>query len=113
MPPFRRKFRRTIIVGQMPVKIVACKPDQGEPGEKMVVALSGRNTHFKAGGTDIDFGKGIEVGEVKVFDKHTVEVEIYIAKEAQPGPRTVTVTTSSYRERVEVEAGFQVVGNLS
>lgn len=109
IPPFRRQFTRTVGVGEVPFKDVKTEPNSGNPGERLRVTLKGQSTHFKRGDTSADFGEGIDAEEVEVLDKHTAQVLITIAKEAQLGLRDVTITTARYGEMIEVEGGFQVV----
>lgn len=113
IPRFRRQFRLAVAVGEEPFKHVVVEPNNGQQGEKLEATLKGRLTHFRQGFTSADFGKGIDAGEVKVLDKHTAMVSIYVNEEAQLGPRNVTITTAIYREAVEVEGGFHVVGKRS
>jgi hypothetical protein len=113
IPPFRRRFMLTVAVGEEPCKRVDIEPNSGQPGDGIEVTLKGRLTHFRPDSTRANFGEGIRVEGVKVLDKETAVVPIIIDKEAQPGPRDVTVTTPIYKETIEVEGGFQVVRRKS
>ena len=86
--------------------ISALDPDNGDPGETLVVTIDGVNTNFVSGRTEADFGLGITVENVTVVNATQVTVEITVAADAEPGARTVTLTTGA--EVVSAAQGFRV-----
>jgi uncharacterized protein YegL len=108
IPVFHREFTRTVGVGELPHKHITSNPGSSYPGTTLQVTLKGENTHFLQGSTSADFGEGIHADSLEVVDKHTALAKLYIDKNAAYGPRTVTVTTDRYQEKIEVEGGFEV-----
>ncbi len=76
--------------GTEPPVVTGCEPDNGSPGERMIVVISGSN--FLDGAT-VDFGgAGIVVQSVSFVDSNHLNVKINIQRKATTGSRDVTVT---------------------
>lgn len=82
-------------------------PDHGRQGENLEIEVSGFNTHFVEGSTDIDFGNDIIVNSTIVLDEDTLITNITIANSATPGLRDVSIRTNE--EGVRVVDGFEVI----
>lgn len=87
-------------------QLTGIAPDNGDPEETLVITLQGSNTTFVDGRTEADFGQGITVDAVTVISATQATVEITIAEDAEPGERTVTLTTGA--EVVSAAQGFRV-----
>lgn len=77
----------------------------GRQGQEMTVSIIGSNL---IGATDIDFGAGIVLEELSVVSDAEVMARIVIGKGAEPGERTVTVTTTW--GSASIPGGFTVNG---
>jgi RHS repeat-associated protein len=86
--------------------ITSVSPNSGPQGQGGPVAITGQNTHFVQGTTQVDFGAGITVSNISVTCPTCLTVQLQISATATPGPRTVTVTTGS--EVVSLADGFTV-----
>jgi len=91
--------------GDPPV-ISSIAPGSGIQGQTKHVTISGEYLDT----TQIaDFGQGIEMLSVTVIDEHTIDVDMTITWEAEPGDRDVSVVTSAgstiCRGCFEVEEG--------
>ncbi len=89
-------------------------PNSGTPGQSADVMIRGINTHFQSGLSEADFGPGITVQKLTVFNALTSTATIQVSQNAIPGPRTVRVTTGA--EQAEMVQGFEVfsgVGNFT
>ena len=111
VPRFWRQFRLALAVGEEAFPRVEIDPPGGQQGETLQVTLKGHLTHFQKGETTVDFGPGVLAGQVEVIDKHAAQVIVTVEAEAEPGPRTVVVSTPLYREVIEIEGGFTVGGD--
>jgi len=93
------------VVSSLPL-ITAVSPNSGPQGQSGPVGIAGQNTHFVQGTTQIDFGVGIAVSNISVTCPTCLTVQVQIAVDAVPGPRTVVVTTGS--EVATLVNGFTV-----
>jgi hypothetical protein len=59
------------------------------------VTLTGVNTNFVQGTTQVTAGAGITVGTVTVTSATTLSVPLTVAGNAAVGPRTLVATTGS------------------
>ena len=105
-----------------PATIVEVSPESGQPGQSMLVTITGENTHFTEGQPEVRFTggfapfelawhdvfSGIEVGEVNVLSDTELTAEIYIVDKARPGLRDVEVVTGD-----EVAEGHDLFEVLS
>lgn len=86
--------------------ISSISPNSGAQAESGPVAITGQNTHFVQGITQLDLGAGVSVSNVAVSCATCLSAQAAIAEMAALGPRTVTVTTGS--EVVTLANGFTV-----
>ena len=75
-------------VGTAPV-VDACTPNNGNPGDRLTVAVTGSN--FQDGAT-ADFGERVTVQNVTFVDSDQLDVRIKVHPRATSGSRDVTVT---------------------
>jgi subtilisin family serine protease len=95
------------VTGLAPTPVIAAiQPDNAERGKAVTVTITGADTHFVAGRTAADFGPGITVDAVTVNSATSVVVALTIAATAEPGERTVQLTTGA--EVVTKAQGFRV-----
>ncbi len=87
-------------------EIEGSEPDEGEPGESLVVVITGEGTHFDDDTLAVSFGGDITVGSIVVTSPTTLTVDITIANDAAAGDRDVRVTTGT--ESVTEEGAFEV-----
>ena len=88
-------------------EIVALDPEEGSPGQTLLVTVLGLDTSFENGFTEVVFGEGITVSEADVIDAETAVVEITIDAAAEPGFRSVQATTGA--ETAVILDGFFVL----
>jgi len=87
--------------------IVSVNPNTGQQGQQSLsVAITGQNTHFVQGTTQVDLGAGVTVNSLTVTDATDLAATISIDPAATLGSRTVTVTTGS--EVVSLANGFTI-----
>jgi hypothetical protein len=79
-------------------------PTSGTQGQSLAVNITGQNTAFAQGTTQVSFGAGIIVSNVTVQNALTLSAQIALAADAAVGPRTVTITTGAQ----VVTGAFQV-----
>lgn len=84
--------------GTAPV-VDACSPDNGNPGDRLTVAVTGSN--FQDGAT-ADFGERVTVQEITFVSSSQLDVKIKIHPKAASGPRDVTVTNPDGQSGTEV-----------
>ncbi len=70
-------------------------PAGGLQGQSFSVAITGQNTHWVQGTTQVSFGAGITTTAVNVSSATSLSAQIAIDAAATVGLRTVTVTTGS------------------
>ncbi len=97
-------------------EIVGISDDDGTPGTSLDITLTGLNTHFVDGVTTASFGNGIQVTSVDVTSSTQVLVHINISADADPGFRTIVVSTND--ENAVLLSGFfvtagEVGGNVT
>ena len=89
--------------------ITSLSPNSGLQGQQnLSVAITGQNTHFLQGSTQVSFGAGITVNSLTVNSPTTATAILNIDSAAATGRRTVTLTTGS--ESVALATGFTVIG---
>jgi hypothetical protein len=86
--------------------IVYASPATAQPGTTMTLTLTGQNTHFAGGTTQVSAGAGIAVTGVFVTSATTLTVQMTVAGNAAPGPRSITATTGG--EDATLPNGFLV-----
>ncbi len=85
----------------------ACTEDNGNAGDRLLVAVTGSN--FQDGAT-ADFGDGIVVQNVTFDDSELLNVQIKVHKRAASGPRDVTVTNPDGKSGTQADC-FTVNSN--
>ncbi len=65
------------------------------PGSTLTVAISGQNTNFVSGFTQVNAGAGIAVSNVAVSNGSTLTAQFAISPGAALGPRSIVVTTGN------------------
>lgn len=92
--------------------IAAVNPNNGRRGESLTgVVLTGANTHFASGSTNISFGSGIMVTSLAINGPTSATVNITIDQSAPLGLRPVTATTLG--EFAQIADGFTVNPGLA
>ena len=86
--------------------IVAASPATALPGTTLNITLTGQNTHFAGGTTQVSAGAGIAVSGIFVSSATTLTVQLTVAGNATPGPHSITATTGS--EDATLPNGFLV-----
>ncbi|MFN8494292.1 MAG: cohesin domain-containing protein [Caldilineaceae bacterium] len=95
-----------LVLDQPTPSLVSVAPTAGSLGNTIDVTLVGRNTHFAAGSTTVNFGAGITINTTTVVSTTQLLVNLTLADAATPGTRDVTVTTGA--EIVTKSAAFLV-----
>src|SRR6266850_4071733 len=85
---------------------ITLTPATGQQGQKLTVQITGTNTHFAQGTTQIGLGLGIILSNVSVSNATSLTALATIAASADLGTRTLTVTTGS--EAVSLNNAFTV-----
>ena len=94
-------------------------PSFSQPGQSLLVAITGVFTNFRQGTTQATFGPGISVGgapqggpgPVFVTDSFTATAQLTLDPAATPGLRAVTVQTGT--EQATLQSGFLVLGSVT
>ena len=86
--------------------IASAFPATALPGTTLTIALTGQNTHFAGGATQVSAGAGIAVTGVFVANPTTLTVQVSVAANAASGPRSITATTGG--EDATLPNGFLV-----
>lgn len=89
-------------------QLTALQPTSAAAGTQVTVNLTGRDTHFAANATAVDFGAGITIAAVRVISTTALAVDLTLPADAEPGVRVVKVTTGA--EVVSKADGFTVTG---
>ena len=89
----RGGFNRLLPVGTAVVASVS--PSAAPVGGNVTVTVTGFNTHFLQGTTRVSAGAGTTVNSITVTDANTFTVQVAVAANANPGKRTLVVTTGS------------------
>lgn len=85
--------------------ITSLSPSSGAPGAVVDAVLRGRDL---AGGTIHVSGIGVRALDASVQDPTTHLLRLYIAPDAPPGPRTLTITVTSRGMTRVVSTTFSV-----
>jgi len=75
--------------------IASLSTTSGRQGETLDIGISGANTSFVAGATQLAFGSGLTVNSVTVLSEVSVTANVTIAQNASIGPRAVSVSTGT------------------
>lgn len=95
-----------IVVAPRP-SLTLVSPNTGLQGQQnLVVSITGLNTHFVQGLTQVSFGADVSVNSVTVSGATALTVQLNISASASPGARTVTVVTGA--EQVVLPGDFSV-----
>ena len=80
-----------VVVG--PAVVTSVSPTQSPLGSTLTVAVTGQNTHFRAGVTKANFGSDINTSNVQVIDTTHATVQVAVPTTATVGLHTVTMST--------------------
>ena len=87
--------------------LMTASPASAQPGQSLTVTLTGSNTHFVQGTTEVSFGTDITVSGITVASPTSLGVSLIVSASAGLGGRTITVTTGA--EIVSLANGFAVL----
>ena len=76
------------------------------PGQTFTVTITGQNTNFSNGVTQVNAGAGITISNISVANGTVLTAQFAVASVATLGPRSITVTTGS--EEATLPNGFLV-----
>lgn len=79
---------------QLPI-LTSLNPAAGRPGQTFSATITGANTHFLQGTTQVSLGAGVVVNSVVVASPTSLTAQLAIDPNASPGTRTLTVTTNA------------------
>jgi RHS repeat-associated protein len=71
------------------------EPTSGRQGQVVTLNVTGRFTHFAQGTTSVSLGGGTSTVSIAVASATSLSAEIRIEETANPGARTLTVTTET------------------
>jgi hypothetical protein len=86
--------------------VAAAAPNSASPGQAVTATLTGVNTHFAQGTTQVSIGPGITATNVTVTSATSLTVEFAVAPGAAAGPYSIVATTGS--EEAVLPNGFTV-----
>jgi hypothetical protein len=86
--------------------LVWTSPASAPPGQTTLVTISGQNTNFSSGASQVNAGAGIAVSNVSVASPNVLTAQFTVASGATSGPRSITVTTGS--DEAALPNGFHV-----
>src|SRR6266850_2190184 len=89
-----------------PAAITSLVPSSGPQGQIISITITGQNTHFVQGTTQVGLGLGIILTNVSVSSATSLTALASIAASADLGTRTLTVTTGS--EALSLNNAFTV-----
>ncbi len=98
-------------VASSAAKILTVTPNTGTQGQNLSVAITGLGTNWVQGGTRVNFGAGIIVGNVTVSSPTNLTASISIAPNATLGPSSITATTNG--EVAAIANGFSVTAAVT
>lgn len=75
--------------------IAGISPAAAPLGQTTLVTVTGTNTSFAPGTTQVTAGPGVTTGTITVTNATTLTVQLTVAANATAGQRTITVTTGS------------------
>src|SRR6267142_1825527 len=93
-------------VGSSPAAITSLVPSSGPQGQTIPITVTGQNTHFVQGTTQIGLGPGIIFSNVSISSGTSLAALATIAASADLGIRTLAVTTGS--EALSLNNAFTV-----
>lgn len=97
----------TVTLATQTPTILSAVPNAGQQGQSALpVSITGQNTHFSQGVTQVSFGSGITVSSVAVTSPTSLTALINIDPSAVIGARTITAVTGS--ETASLTGGFTV-----
>jgi hypothetical protein len=86
--------------------IVSASPAAGPRGYTIMGTLTGQNTNWVNGTTQVSTGPGITVSNVVVMSATTLTAQLFVAANAVAGPYSLTAITGS--EEATLPNGFTV-----
>ena len=75
--------------------ITTVNPSTGEQDRNLTISVTGRSTHFDQATTQLSLGADLTITNVVVANPTSLTARLNIARNATPGTRTLTVTTSA------------------
>src|SRR5207249_8448841 len=96
-----------IVTASSPAAITSLIPSAGVQGQTIPITITGQNTHFVQGTTEIGLGLGIILSNVSVSSATSLTALATIAASADLGTRNLTVTTGS--EALSLNNAFTVM----
>ena len=100
----RGTFNQLLPAGTPVIALVS--PASAAAGQAITVTLTGQNTSFASGTTQVVAGPGITVTNVLVTNAATLTVQLSVAGNAASGPRSITASTGA--EDATLPNGFVV-----
>ena len=73
--------------------IVSAVPNSAQQGQTFTIIVTGSNTNFVQNQTQVDLGLGVTINYIIVTGATSLSVQVSVAATANPGVRTLTVTT--------------------
>ena len=86
--------------------LVSVSPAAGPRGQTVTVSISGQNTNFVSGTTQVTAGGGVTAGTVTVLSATSLTAQLLIPAGAAPGPISIVATTGA--EEAALPNGFVV-----
>ena len=94
------------LLGTSTPAVMAATPNSAAPGQVLTVTLSGANTHFVEGATQVATAPGITSSNITVTSTSSLTVQLTISPAAALGPSSIVVTTAV--EEAVLPNGFTV-----
>ena len=94
-------------VNPPPPLVASVAPNNGRQGQVVTVTVSGQNSQFDPGTTQVNFGGGVTVSSLIVSSPTSLAVTLTIAPNASIGPRVVSVATG--RQEAIASNAFNVL----
>jgi len=86
--------------------IASATPNAAAPGQAVTLTLSGVNTNFVQGATQVTMVPGITPSGIVVSSATSLTVQVAVSPGAAPGPTSIVVTTGT--EQAVLPNGFTV-----
>jgi hypothetical protein len=96
-----------VVLGGVP-EITLVSPNSGRQGQTLDVNITGRNTAFMAGQSQVSFGEGIFVRGVQVSSPTALRATLEISPTATLGARELTIVTGA--QSASLANAFSVTG---
>ena len=86
---------RTVALLDRQPSLSSVLPASARQGETVTISVTGADTHFVHGTTTVGLGAGVTVSDIYVSTGTSLTARVTIPDAAEPGARTVTVTTGT------------------